>query len=179
MAEQQHEPFKQLGSRLRLIRQKLHETVSEVSGAVEIDELALQRIEQGDERPSEDILLLLINHFGMHEDEASGLWQLAGYDRPSERMRDSYGAHDGANGRSTILLVAVDPRAIYSDKASVNANEGGLVVTFYQQANIGPKSLPAACVGMSREQAKKLIFALQLGLDKSDPKMLSDGTKPE
>jgi transcriptional regulator with XRE-family HTH domain len=174
MAEEYHEPFKQLGIRLKFIRQKLHETVSEVSGAVEIDEPALQRIEQGNERPSEDILMLLINHFGMHEDEAGGLWQLAGYDQPSERLRDVY-TSDAPNGRPTILVVAVDPRAIYSDSVRVEANEGGVVVSFYQQSNGSSRSLSAACVGMSREQAKKLIVALKIALDRSNPRMLSDG----
>jgi transcriptional regulator with XRE-family HTH domain len=68
--ERQELPFKNLGQRLKVIRQKLHESVAEVSGAVEIEEQHLQRIEQGEERPTEDILLLLINHFGMQDDDA-------------------------------------------------------------------------------------------------------------
>ena len=64
----QEQPFKQLGNTLKDIRQKMHETVSDVSGAVEIDESALARIEQGKERPSEDILHLLISHFGMQDE---------------------------------------------------------------------------------------------------------------
>jgi hypothetical protein len=61
--EQQERPYKVLGEKLKSLRQKMHESVAEVSGAVEIDEQALLKIEQGQERPSEDILMLLINHF--------------------------------------------------------------------------------------------------------------------
>ena len=49
---QQEQPFKVLGEKLKTIRQKMHESVAEVSGAVEIDEQSLQRIEQGKERPT-------------------------------------------------------------------------------------------------------------------------------
>lgn len=52
----------------------------EVSGAVEIDEKRLKRIEAGIERPAEDILLLLISHFGVADREAVQLWELADYD---------------------------------------------------------------------------------------------------
>src|SRR5256885_9173824 len=91
-------PFKTLGEKLKAIRQKLHESVAEVSGAVEIDEQQLARIEQGQERPSEDVLLLLINHFGMQEDDAANLWQLAGYDQPHDH--DVSGDHQ--NNRTMV-----------------------------------------------------------------------------
>jgi len=174
----QEQPFKQLGQRLKTIRQKLHESVAEVSGAVEIDEPTLQRIEQGDERPSEDILMLLISHFGMRDDEAAGLWQLAGYDQP--RSHDQEGGDD-AHGRATILVMAVDPRVIYSDGVQVTANRNGVVISF-SQANGTPNSLTTARIGMSREQAKAVIRTLQEALDRSEPRQLPgavDGKKDE
>ena len=60
-------PFKPLGSHLRYLREQIQESVAEVSGAVEIDMDALERFEQGVERPSEDILMLLINHFNIQD----------------------------------------------------------------------------------------------------------------
>src|SRR3954469_20349750 len=94
-------PFKTLGEKLKIIRQKLHESVAEVSGAVEIEEQVLSRIEQGHERPSEDILLLLINHFGMQDDDAAKLWQLAGYDQPHDHD------HSPATGEQNRTMVMI------------------------------------------------------------------------
>lgn len=169
--KKQEQPFKKLGDRLKTIRQKLHESVSEVSGAVEIDEPVLQRIEQGTERPSEDILMLLISHFGMHDDEAAGLWQLAGYDQPRSHEHDS----DENNSKAAILVMAVDPRVIYSDGVSVTANKNGVVMAFSQN-NGGQNPLTTAKIGMSREQAQGVLAALHNALNYSGPKQLSDGS---
>src|SRR6266705_3475310 len=98
-------PFKSLGERLKGLRQKLQESVAEVSGAVEIEEKALERMEQGYERPSEDILLLLINHFNIQDDEAAGLWKLAGYDPPRPHEHDMQ--EELTNGRNLVLVMAV------------------------------------------------------------------------
>jgi transcriptional regulator with XRE-family HTH domain len=176
----QEQPFKQLGERLKIIRQKLHESIAEVSGAVEIDEPTLHRIEQGDERPSEDILMLLISHFGMRDDEAAGLWQLAGYDQPrTHDHRDA--ADETSNGRATILVMAVDPRVIYSDGVQVTANRHGVVMSF-SQASGTSNSLTTSRIGMSREQAVAVIRTLQEALSRSEPRQLPgnvDGPKDD
>src|SRR5688572_11254275 len=130
--EHQEQPFKNLGEKLKTIRQKLHESVAEVSGAVEIDEQSLLKIEQGKERPSEDILMLLINHFGMQDDDAAKLWQLAGYDDPNDQDRDHQGGHHENQNRTMVMIMAVDPRVIYSDGAQVTANSNGVILGFSQ-----------------------------------------------
>lgn len=167
------QPFKKLGDRLKTIRQKLHESVAEVSGAVEIDEPTLKRIEQGDERPSEDILMLLISHFGMQDDEAAGLWQLAGYEQPRNDDHDHH-----VSDKSTILVMAVDPRVIYSDGVQVTANNNGVVMSF-SQSNGSPNPLTTARIGMSREHAEAVIRTLQEALRRTSPRQLSDGTPPK
>jgi transcriptional regulator with XRE-family HTH domain len=175
--KQQEQPFKQLGNRLKTIRQKLHESVAEVSGAVEIDEVVLNRIEQGHERPAEDILMLLINHFGMQDDEAAGLWQLAGYDQPKndrndrERDRDdSPNSDDTQNNRSAILVMAVDPRIMYSDGVQITANKKGVVLSFSQ--GTGQNMLTTTRIGMSREQAESVLQTLHTALAQSQPRQL-------
>lgn len=177
--KQQEQPFKQLGDRLKAIRQKLHESVAEVSGAVEIDEPVLQRIEQGHERPAEDILLLLINHFGMHDDEAASLWQLAGYDQPRPHDHD-FGDrdHNSSGDRSAILVMAVDPRVIYSDGVQVTASNNGVTVSF-SQASGTPNALTTARIGMSREQAYAVIRTLQDALSRSEPRQLPGGSSDQ
>lgn len=169
MKDKRHEsPFKTLGEKLKTIRQGLHETVADVSGAVEIDEQSLQRIEQGSERPSEDILLLLINHFGVADDDATKLWELAGYedhdhdDDPHEAIQQ---------GRTMVMIMAIDPRIIYSDGAQVTANSAGVVINFSQGAGT-PQAITTARIGMSREQAQSLIQTLQKTMEQSKPRQL-------
>ena len=171
MSEERAElPFKNLGDKLKTIRQKLHESVAEVSGAVEIDEQTLQRIEQGKERPSEDILLLLINHFGMQDDDAAGLWQLAGYDQPSDTNERSTTQHEGQS-RTMVMIMAVDPRIIYSDGVQVTANSNGVIFGFSQGVGT-PQAITTAKIGMSREQAYSLLNVLQQTLEASKPRQL-------
>lgn len=171
--KQQEQPFKQLGDRLKTLRQKLHESVAEVSGAVEIDEPTLHRIEQGHERPAEDILMLLISHFGMQDDEAAGLWQLAGYDQEKfdRNNRSDSSNEDGSGNRSAVLVMAVDPRIIYSDGVQVTASNNGVIVSF-SQGNGTPGVLTTAKIGMSREQAYAVIRTLQDALTRSEPRQL-------
>src|SRR4051812_48335148 len=169
MSEERSEmPFKNLGERLKTIRQKLHESVGEVSGAVEIDEQKLQSIEQGVERPSEDILLLLINHFGVQDDDAANLWQLAGYDQPGDH---DHHEEPQPNSRTMVMIMAVDPRIIYSDGVQVTANNNGVVLNFSQGVGT-PQSLTTARIGMSREHAASLIHTLQQALEGSKPRQL-------
>jgi len=170
----QEQPFKQLGSKLKIIRQKLHETMSDVSGAVEIEESTLQRYEQGRERPSEDILNLLISHFGMQDDDAAKLWQLAGYE---PRDRDEENNDDFTGNRAGVLVMAIDPRIIYSDTMHVNASQNGVVLSFAQNAGTN-QPLVTARVGMSREQARSVISTLQAALDKTEPRQLPAGKTP-
>jgi DNA-binding XRE family transcriptional regulator len=161
-------PFKTLGDKLKTIRQKLHESVAEVSGAVEIEEQVLSRIEQGHERPTEDILLLLINHFGMQDDDAAKLWQLAGYDQPHDHDHVIPGADPS---RTMVMIMAVDPRVIYSDGVQITANNVGVVLNFSQN-NGTPQPLTTARIGMSREQAYGLLKTLERTLEQSKPRQL-------
>jgi transcriptional regulator with XRE-family HTH domain len=178
MSSEQHEqPFKVLGDKLKTVRQKLHESVAEVSGAVEIDEQALLQIEQGKERPSEDILMLLINHFGMQDDEAANLWQLAGYDDPHDGHDHAHDSGRGdQQGRAMVMIMAVDPRVIYSDGAQVTANSNGVILGFSQGVGT-PHAITTAKVGMSREQAYSLLRTLERTLKASEPRQLPPSKK--
>lgn len=150
-------PYKSLGSHLRYLREQTHESLAEVSGAVEIDIDSLERIEQGEERPSEDILLLLINHFDIQDNEAAQLWDLAGYS--ASRDRAPLGE---LLSKTTTLLLAVDTRTMYTDGVQVTANSQGVSVTFTHGDD-----QPVARLGMSRQQAEQVIHAMQIALLKS------------
>lgn len=177
--QRQNLPFKSLGERLKDLRQKLQESLADVSGAVEIDVPALQRIEQGSERPSEDILMLLINHFGMRDDEAAGLWQLAGYEPPKDEHDHDTAEDPAPNNRTAVLIMAVDPRVIYSDRAQVHANASGVIMHFSQGAADSSQALTTARIGMSRDQAKVVLRSLHMALEASEPRRLPAPKKSE
>jgi transcriptional regulator with XRE-family HTH domain len=162
MRDPKHQsPFQILGRRLKLIRENRRESLAEVSGAVEIETEVLERIEQGEERPSEDILMLLINHFGIQETEAVQLWESAGY-VPSDHEERSPGFGD-QTGRPTVVLLAIDARVLYTDGVAISGNRQGLVMHFTQQAG-QERTLPIARVGMSFEQAEEVLHTLQQAL---------------
>ncbi len=161
----------QLGDTLKAIRQRRKESVAEVSGAVEIDEQTLLKIEQGHERPSEDILMLLISHFGMHEDEAAGLWQMAGYDH-----QENDNNAQPQNHKTMVMIMAVDPRVVYSDGVQIVANGSGVTMNFAQGTGT-QQALVTARVGMSREQAAMVLRALQAALTPAAPRQLPPSTE--
>lgn len=174
-------PFVNLGDKLKHFRKKQKESLAEAAGAVELAEDELLRIEQGYERPSEEILMLLIKHFSMLEDDAISLWELAGYDNPIED-EDNADAHHAA-AKAIVMTIAMDPRVMYSDSVHISGNQNGLTFTFLQPGGGQLPAIPVSRVGMSKDQARKMLELLQdtlTQLDKAaEPKQLpSDIDKP-
>lgn len=163
MSKEANAPYKTLGSHLKYVREQSRQTLLEVSGAVEIDEERLKRIEAGLERPAEDILLLLISHFGVADREAVQLWELADYgsDMP-DHLRPETGEQQ-LSKNNVVMLVGFDTRTIYSDGLDVSWNDAGLTLNF-TQANAPAQRLSVAKVGMSYEQAAKVLDTLQKAL---------------
>jgi transcriptional regulator with XRE-family HTH domain len=152
-------PYETLGTQLRRLREGHRESMAEVSGAVEIDEKQLGLIESGTERPSEDILLLLISHFAVEDDKAAELWQMAGYDKQSDDHD-----HEASNSRQQTLMVMIDPRVMYSDSVEVVASDKGVVLNFSQVNGQHGQPLTVSRIGMSREQAKMVMGILHQAL---------------
>jgi hypothetical protein len=143
------------------LREQSRESIAEVSGAVEIDEDSLERIEQGVERPSEEILMLLMSHFNMGENEAVQVWELAGYDRrlgPDVTIPEEL-----VGGKPVVMLLAVDVRTQYTDGVDITADPAGVTMSFTQQAGQGNPQ-PVAKVGMSLEQAEAVARGLEQAL---------------
>lgn len=155
------QPYKNLGSQLRQVRQQRNETVVEASGAVEIEPDVLERIEDGAERPSEDILMLLISHFDLQEQEAVRLWESAGYE--GESLGNGQPRIQEQLEKAAVVLLAMDMRTVYSDGLVIDANNSGLTLNFTQQ-NTGGQPAPIARVGMSYEQAEQVLASLQAAL---------------
>jgi hypothetical protein len=158
-------PFRRLGKSLKDLRHRVNESLAEASGAVEIDVRELASFELGKARPNEDVLLLLISHFGAKDEEAVKLWELAGYGM------DKIPASHMANSDSKIVADSAEAsRVLYTDMVDIMVNNYGVVMNFMQG---GPKNsaLPVARIGMSREHAKSVLKILEVTLDQTEKKL--------
>lgn len=153
-------PFEALGARLRDLRRSIHESVAEVSGAVELETDIIASYECGETRPSEDVLSLLITHFDMSEDEADEVWELAGY------AKDEPHAHD-AGAIPNLVVIPMDTRVVYTDTANVSVNNHGVVMNFMQSGLAG-QQVPVARVGMSMEHAKNILEVMQKTIEQAE-----------
>lgn len=163
-------PFKQLGGSLKKMRVQRQETLAEVSGAVEIDAELLSAYESGTQRPSEEILMLLMSHFSLKEEEADKLWDMAGYSR--DRVADTAPASDDGSDRPPVIVMPMDVRIVYTDMVHLTANDFGVVMNFMQTGGPSGKPLAISRIGMSREHAKSVLELLQKTLAQSEPKQL-------
>jgi len=154
-------PFVGLGNHLKYLREQSHQSISEVSGAVEIDEKILSNIEAGIIRPDEEILLLLISHFNIKDREAVQLWELANYD--SEIPEQIKLENDLSNQKTILMLLAPDGRTIYSDGIEVLTNNAGVTLNFTQMQNPNQAS-SVARVGMSYDQAEEVKKTIEKAL---------------
>ncbi len=152
-------PFKNLGAHLKYVREQKSETLAEAAGAVEIDMDTLERIESGHERPAEDILMLLMDHFDVQDQEAVQLWESAGY----ERHQDKRGRNplEDLSKNAAVVVLAMDMRTQYTDALEVTANNSGIVMQFMQSNGSDNGAQPVARVGMSYEQAQVVLNTLQ------------------
>jgi transcriptional regulator with XRE-family HTH domain len=149
-------PFKPLGAWIRRMREKSQKSLAEVSGAVEIDSDLLKAMEQGVQRPSEDILMLLISYFAIKEEDAVEVWELAGYTK-SDANEPTTGEADQVQ---PVIVMPMDARIVYTDMVNIKQNKYGLTINFLQSDGIGGKPLAVSRVGMSRDHAEKLLVAL-------------------
>ena len=152
-------PYQSLGKHLKNLRLRSNESLAEASGAVEIDVRELASYELGKARPTEDVLLLLISHFGAKDEEAVRLWEMAGYGGDKQAVPVA--------GGSFTTAKPADNRIIFTDIVDISVNNYGVVMNFMQN---GPASAPqpVARVGMSREHAKSVLQILQMTLNQTE-----------
>jgi transcriptional regulator with XRE-family HTH domain len=151
-------PYKNLGDRLKRLREQASENLPELSGALEIDVETLVRIEKGAMRPSEETLLLLVTHFGIRDDEASRLWALAGY--APDKIPVINAINEGAEGIKPMVMVMADSRIVYTDAVHVMVNNFGVVMNFMQNSGTRNQPMAIARIGMSKEHAKSVLDLL-------------------
>lgn len=168
------QPYQNLGKKLKNVRVNLKRTVSEVSGAVEIDSTALEQIERGEKRPAEEILALLISYFELKDEEASNLWKLAGYDDKNAATSQT----TFELNQPITMVIPMDLRVVYTDMVHVMVNNFGVVMNFMQSAGQNSQPLAVARIGMSKEHARSVIEILNQSLKKAEKKDTPKLLKP-
>lgn len=151
------------GDYLRGIRNRRKESLADVSGAVEIDVMILDRIEAGNVQPSEDVLMLLISHYNLKDDEAVRLWQLAGFEQ--SKLGYSYTVAE-----ESVNMLTNDSPILFTDGIQVSANKFGVIVNFLQGLDASGKPQSISRLGMSREHAQTIIEVLTKTLELSSDK---------
>lgn len=168
-------PFEPFGNRLKQIREQAKESIAELSGAVEVDTKALAELEAGKNQPSEDIVLLLISHFALQDDEALKMWELAGYDQEKTGITSLV---SDTNGIAQAAYISPgDARILYTDMVHVNANKYGVVINFLQGLGANNQPMAVSRIGMSHDHAKSLLDVLQQTLklsNQQDKKLKKD-----
>ena len=157
-------PYKRLGRRLKELRSRARETLAEASGAEEIDVKALASFELGRSRPTEDVLLLLLSHFGAKDDEALKLWEIAGY--RADRLPVAHMASD--NYADNESQSTSEQRILFTDIVDIVVNNYGVVMNFMQNSGSAKTPVKVARVGMSREHAKSILQILQATLSQTE-----------
>lgn len=151
------------------MREKRKESLAEVSGAVEIDVSVLTQYERGISRPSEDILMLLMSHFALKDEDALKIWDLAGYGRQDDGFQPAESAAE--KSVKQVMVLPMDARVVYTDMAHIVVNKNGIVLNFMQEAGLGGQPLAVARLGMSKEHAQNVVDLLQKALNQT-PKYL-------
>lgn len=159
-------PFAALGSALRAIRERAKESAAELSSAIEVTDERLARFENGELRPTEDILELVIAHYSLPDREADKLWDLAGYSKKQDTVHNV--ENPLFDGQQTVMVMPFDARVVYTDMVHVMVNNYGVIMNFMQGAGPNNQPLAVSRVGMSREHAKSVLEVLQKTLNEAD-----------
>lgn len=154
-------PYQALGQKIRDARVRQKRTVAEASGAIEINEDILKGFEAGAERPAEDTLLVLISYLEVKEDEASQMWELAGYNKQEDEKQTDI-------NQSLAMIMPNDLRVVYTDMVHVMVNDFGVIMNFLQGAGPNNQPLAVARIGMSKEHAKSVLEILSKSLKQSE-----------
>lgn len=175
MGNNDQEPHKSLGSKIKFLRQQWNQTLSKVSETLEIEEQALRAIEDGRTLPHDELLEIFISHFLLTDEQARELKQLADSEK-GFGIDSLLSGIDDMLTKQIVMLMPADNKVIYTDSMQATVNDSGVVMQFMQQQKPGGQQVPISRIGMSREHAERMIKVLQDTLREYDlnqkPKLL-------
>lgn len=148
--------FEELGKELKKLRLQKQLSIAEVSGAVEVDIDTMAAWENGEARPSEEVLLLLIGFFDVADDKATRIWSIAGYGEASQ-------SQDLIDDMQQVgaFVTPQDARILYTDMTHTSASNHGVTINFMQSSGPLGKPMIVSRLGMSRDHAENLLNLLQ------------------
>ncbi len=171
-------PYKPFGTKLKNFREKAKESLADLSGAVEVDTSLLSNIEEGTTQPSEDLVLLIISHFALKEDEALKMWELAGYTQEQTGLASI--TNEGGQQSQNAFVSHGDARIVYTDMVHVSANKYGVVINFLQGLGANNQPMAVSRIGMSHEHAKSMLNVLEetIKIAKKNIEQIENSDKP-
>lgn len=179
MAKSNREPYEALGAKLKHFRKQWRQSIGEVSGTLEIDEIILKEIESGKMPPSEEVLNMLINHFLLSDEQADELKHMATLQKEQVPESLMSGLEDMIM-KQIVMYLPVDNKIVYTDSMNATVNKHGVTLQFMQQSGQSNQPATVSQVGMSREHAEKVIEVLSRTLAEYDSnhkqKLLPDKT---
>jgi hypothetical protein len=169
MPDIEDQPYRAFGAKIKHFRQQWKQTVSDVSGTLEIDEIFLKEMESGKVLPNENQLDMIINHFLLTSEQADELRGLARtqVDQSAENL---IGGVEDMLMKQLVMYMPIEQRVIYTDGMNVTVNRHGVVLQFTQNTGTSDKAKSnVVCqVGMSREHAEKVVQVLKKTLSEHD-----------
>jgi DNA-binding XRE family transcriptional regulator len=167
MGNKEPGPYQALGSKIKFLRKQWNQSLSEVSGTLEVEEQTLRAIEDGKALPHDELLEMLISHFLLTDDQARELKLLADSEKQLSIEALGSGLED-ALIKQIAVLMPFDNRIVYTDGMQATVNDNGVILQFMQQQKPGGQQVPISRVGMSREHAERMIKVLQETLREYD-----------
>jgi uncharacterized protein YciU (UPF0263 family) len=163
------QPYRAFGAKIKHFRQQWKQSVSDVSGTLEIDEVFLKEIESGKTLPTENQMDMIINHFLLTKEQADELRNLAHMhsDQSAEQL---IGGVEDMLMKQLVMYMPIEQKVVYTDGMNVTVNRHGVVLQFTQNSGTNTKVKPnIVCqVGMSREHAEKVVDVLKKTLTDHD-----------
>lgn len=163
--------FIDLGKKLEEHRKSQHESITFVANSIKIDRTYISKLENGHERPSQEVLNKLISHYSLTGVEATRLWTLAGYREGMVAMeRKEVNYMNGQNGSQLVkgsqtvdlqIKVPEDKLILYTDSVIVTQGQFGIVFNFAQALGPTNQQMVVSRIGMSKEHAKALLKVLE------------------
>lgn len=169
-------PYESFGKKIKKIRTESNKSLRDVSGAVELAPDQLSKIESGILRPSEELIAMLVNHFGLSQDQTEELLKLAGYNHEikevlvlKNKLRKKYDDHDHPKFEQDtikhLLFYLNNSHIYYTDEVKVSTNKHGITIQFMQSLPVSKdkehnRSIIVSRLGMSAEHANVLAQVL-------------------
>lgn len=165
--------YKEFGLKLKELRDKKGESVTNVAKAVGVDRTHLSKLENGHERPSPQVLNTLISHYSLSREKAIELSNLAGFvgkelvvteeGKGVIKLDDVQLPKPGTPKEVQVNLSNNTP-VLYTDSVFITSNQYGLVLDFAQSMGPTNQQNIVARLGMSKDHAKSMLKVLQENL---------------